>query len=70
MDCTGHRLPKSQTRLSDLHFTSCHKAGEVHPRCGLPKPVIFLPTDRPLWYVHVFINKSGFFFVLFLLEYD
>ena len=45
MDCIGHRVMKSRTRLSDFHVTSRDSAGRgpLHLVCSGPRPMLILP---------------------------
>ena len=49
MDCIVHEFAKSQTRLSDFHFTSV--TPQTSQTCEAPSPLegLWQVTDTPLW---------------------
>ena len=68
MDCIVHGVAKSQIRLNDFHFTSCHEVWEIHPRYSLlSQRSSLLWIDHFGLSVYLSIRQVVFFF---LLEYN
>ena len=58
MHCTVHGEVKSQTRLSDFHFTSFSMAGSNS--CLLTCIQIFQEAGQVIWYFHLLKNFPQF----------